>query len=139
MLFMGATEKEVAATLGIAEMTLRRWFAHYPVLDEARVEASMQAANVSWRLYQVAMGEYDPATGEYSGGDAATLRFLAERKFGFSREEARARAEEAAQRRQRGTDDPHGARLREVLERVGSTAKVPEAEPTLADPEPPLH
>ena len=67
----GHSRAEMAAILGVGDATLAGWFAKYPALDEARVESQMLEANVAWRLYQVAMGEYNRETGEWEGG---TLR-----------------------------------------------------------------
>lgn len=114
----GHSRAEMAAILGVGDATLAGWFAKYPALDEARVESQMLEANVAWRLYQVAMGEYNRETGEWEGGDPATLRFLAERRFGLTLAAANMRAEEEAERRRKGTDDPHGARLQATLVRL---------------------
>lgn len=117
LLFLGASEEEISAILGVSPATLRRWYVHYEALAEVREEAVMAPANVAWRIYQKAMGTYNAATGEYEGGDDAMLRFLAERRYGWSVHEVKLRAERAA--RDEGLDDVKGPeRLQAAVERV---------------------
>ena len=83
MVFYGYDAEDIAGVLGIAPRTLDRWFALHDELQIARVEAQMRGPALVEMAYRMAMGEYDPETGRYSGGSESMVKFLLERKHGF--------------------------------------------------------
>lgn len=85
LVLYGHSRADVAAVLGIAEGTLATWFARYPELDGCRIEAQMRGPDLVAAAYRLALGEYDEEKGEYAGGDAGMVKFLLERRHGFTR------------------------------------------------------
>ena len=115
MVFYGYDHADIANALGITEATLDRWFARYEDLQMARVEAQMKGPSLVEVAYRMAMGEYDPETGQYAGGSESMVKFLLERKHGFHKpNEKEVKAQEDVD-----------ANLRRVVERVERMAGGP--------------
>lgn len=106
----GVGEAMVAACLGVALETLRRWFAKYPALDECRVEMDprMREAHLVDAAHRMALGEYDDKAHHYKGGDERMLKFILERRYGWVVPKGKPPAKEL----------PDDERLQEALERV---------------------
>ena len=84
LMLYGHARADVAAILGVSDSTIAGWFAKHPALDDCRIEAQMRGPDLVAAAYRLALGPYDEASGEYAGGDPGMMRFLLERKHGFT-------------------------------------------------------
>lgn len=79
----GRGHDDVAAALGISGETLDGWLELHPELEEARIQAQAADAEILRSVMDHALGEVDPATGRYSGGNTTLLKFLAQTRLGM--------------------------------------------------------
>lgn len=79
----GRGHDDVAAALGISSLDLESWLETHPELEQARIRALACDAEILKSLEDHALGEKDPETGRYSGGNTTLLKFLAQTRLGM--------------------------------------------------------
>ena len=80
---LGLSLAEVAAAIGVTPEVMACWLETRPEMEAARKRARMRDAEVPRSIEDHAIGEKDPETGRYSGGNPKLLRLLAETRLGM--------------------------------------------------------